>query len=180
MALLSRAFLRVVAAALSAALTAPPVLARVTPGEVAPDFELRDLAGRTERLSAWRGHIVLLDFWASWCAPCAAELSCLDELRKRHGAAVQLISVSIDRDAETARRFVAAKLPAAELRVLHDEGSEVLAEWGADGMPALYLIDRDGIVREAHDGAGGCHAVQPKLRELLGAETPLEDTPALP
>lgn len=134
--------------------------------DLAPDFELVDLDGRAHRLSGERGRVVLLDFWASWCAPCAAELSCLAELSERYGDDLSLVTVTIDRDADTARDFLARRSIGAA-KVLQDGGSDVFSEYGAGGLPALYLIDREGVVREVHDGAGGCRAIEPRLAELI-------------
>jgi thiol-disulfide isomerase/thioredoxin len=156
-----------------------PALGRATVAAPAPDFELVDLDGRSHRLSAERGRIVLLDFWASWCAPCAEELGCLVDLSRRHGEDVSLVAVTIDRDADTARDFL-AKRPLAPAKVLQDGGSDVLAEYGADGLPALYLIDREGVVREVHDGAGGCRAIEPKLGELLAPGAGVDGAPSAP
>jgi thiol-disulfide isomerase/thioredoxin len=139
---------------------------RAAVDDPAPDFELSDLSGGAHRLSSERGRVVLIDFWASWCAPCAAELGCLVELAGRHPQDVTLLAVTIDRDADTARTFV-AKRPLGAARVLHDGDSDVMSEFGADGLPALYLVDRDGIVRDLHDGAGGCRAIAAKLDGLL-------------
>ena len=162
------------------AATSPlPALARATVAAPAPDFELADLDGRSHRLSAERGRVVLLDFWASWCAPCAVELGCLVDLSRRHGADVSLVAVTIDRDADTARGFL-AKRPLGAAKVLQDGGSDVLSEYGADGLPALYLIDREGVVREIHDGAGGCRAVEPRLGELLAPRAVLDGAPSEP
>jgi peroxiredoxin len=148
---------------------------RTTVDDSAPDFELADLDGRTHRLSSERGRVVLLDFWASWCAPCAEELGCLAELAGRHAQDVTLLAVTIDRDAETARRFL-AEHPLGGAKVLQDHASDVMSEFGADGLPALYLIDRAGVVRELHDGVGGCRAIAPKLAELL-EPTPRAEEP---
>lgn len=177
---LARALRRGVAALGITLLGRGLAFAAVATGDPAPEIELPDLDGRTSRLSAFRGRIVLLDFWASWCAPCAAEMACLHELRARSPADVRILSVSIDRDADLARRFVAEKLPAGDFAVLHDASGEVLAEWGAEGLPALYLIDREGTVRDAQDGAGGCKAIEPALREVLGSPPPVEPSPAVP
>ena len=148
--------------------TPMPACARATAAEPAPDFALADLDGKVHRLSAERGKIVLLDFWASWCVPCGEELGCLAELRRRHGEELRIVSVTIDRDADTARGFLAKRALFPD-KVLHDGDSDVFSDYGADGLPALYLIDREGVVREVHDGAGGCRAVEPRLAEMLGA-----------
>jgi thiol-disulfide isomerase/thioredoxin len=162
------------------AATSPlPALGRATVAAPAPDFELADLDGRSHRLSAERGRVVLLDFWASWCAPCADELGCLVELSGRHAADVSLVAVTIDRDADSVRGFL-AKRPLGAAKVLQDGRSDVLSEYGADGLPALYLIDREGVVREVHDGAGGCRAIAPKLGALLAPGAVLDGAPSEP
>ena len=170
MAILSSTVRSRLALALLALLaSAPPCFARALEGAAAPDFSLPDLDNRERSLAAERGRVVLVDFWASWCAPCLEELVCLDALGRRHPDDVRLIAVNVDRDAETARDFLRARLPATGATVLHDGGSRVLGEYGADGLPALYLIDRGGEVRARHAGAGSCNAIEGKLTELLGA-----------
>lgn len=148
-------------------------LARASEGEPAPDFSLPDLDGHAHTLAARRGRVVLVDFWATWCAPCAEELACLEALRARHADDLALLAVSIDRDADTARAFRAKRLSAAGATFLHDGDSAVLGEYGADGLPALYLIDRGGTVRAVHDGSGGCRAVEAEVAALLGGRTPV-------
>jgi thiol-disulfide isomerase/thioredoxin len=154
--------------------------ARATEGDAAPEFSLPDLDGREHSLGSARGRVVLVDFWASWCAPCVDELVCLDALRRDHPDDLELIAVSIDRDADTARAFLKKRLPASGATVLHDGDSGVLGEYGADGLPALYLIDRAGTVRAVHDGAGGCREVAAEVAELLRASTPVAAGPAEP
>jgi thiol-disulfide isomerase/thioredoxin len=167
-----------VALACGRLLDAQPSFARATVGEAAPDFSLPDLDGRVRSLAAERGRIVLVDFWASWCAPCVEELACLDALGRRHPEDVRLLAVTIDRDAETARKFLRDRLPTADATVLHDGASAVLAEYGADGLPALYLVDRGGEIRALHDGAGGCREIEAELAELLREGAPV--APARP
>jgi peroxiredoxin len=137
-------------------------------GSIAPDFLLPDLEGRPVRLSEHRGRVVFLDFWATWCSACAPQLQCLSDVAARYGDRdVDVIAVSIDRNPTVVERFVAERLPSNRLTVLHDAASEVLARFGAEGLPALYLIDRAGRITATHAGDGGCDALQTKLERLL-------------
>ena len=142
----------VLAAALSVPVSAA-LAAGVAVGDPAPAFTLTDRDGKSVALSGLRGRVVCLDFWATWCATCKTALPALDALARRPGFEdVRFLAVNIDRDGEPADRFVAQNLPGAKLTLLRDGGGALLARFGADGMPALYLIDRDGVVRHVEAG----------------------------
>lgn len=158
------------AAALVAVLGATVARAgTVGAGDVVPAFTLPDWHGRPAAIAARRGHIVLLDFWASWCTTCRLALPGLDALARRHPD-VEVIAVSIDASRAAADRFLAERLPATVMTLLHDPGGDVFARFGPGGMPALYLIDRDGVVRLAEAGYA-----PPKLADV---ERQLERLPA--
>jgi len=127
--------------------------AGIAVGDAAPSFTLADRDGKPVALSELRGHVVCLDFWATWCATCKTALPALDALARRPGFEdVRFLAVNIDRDGEPADRFLAQNLPDARLTLLRDGGGALLARFGADGMPALYLIDQGGIVRHVEAG----------------------------
>jgi len=127
--------------------------AAVAVGNPAPVFNLAGLDGTQVALSDLRGQVVCLDFWATWCATCKSALPALDALARRPGfERVRFLAVNIDRDTELADRFLTERLPGTKLSVLRDPGGALLARYGADGMPALYLIDRDGVVRHVESG----------------------------
>jgi thiol-disulfide isomerase/thioredoxin len=135
-------------------------------GDAAPAFTLAARDGGQVTLADLRGHVVCLDFWATWCATCKAALPALDALARRSGFEdVRFLAVNVDRDAALADRWVAQNLPDPKLALLHDGGGALLARLGADGMPALYLIDRDGIVR--HVEAGYDTAALPGVERVL-------------
>jgi len=144
------------AALLALALFAPAVGALadgVGVGDPAPAFTLPDFGGGQVGLSELRGRVVCLDFWATWCATCKTALPALEALARRPGFEdVRFLAVNIDRAGEPADRFVAERLPGAKLTLLRDAGGALLARYGAEGMPALYLIDRDGVVRHVEAG----------------------------
>jgi peroxiredoxin len=122
-------------------------------GEQAPAFTLPAQDGRQVALADLRGHVVCLDFWATWCATCKSALPALDALARRPGFEdVRFLAVNIDKDGDLANRFVAEKLADVKLTLLRDRGGTLLSRYGASGMPALYLIDRDGVVRHVEAG----------------------------
>jgi thiol-disulfide isomerase/thioredoxin len=123
-------------------------------GERATDFTLRDLAGKPVRLSELRGSVVLLDFWASWCAPCKKELPALEALQKKYkdsGKKVVVLTVNIDKDRANAEKFLtAAKVK--QVRVLLDKEGAVAGQYDLPTMPTSFVIDAKGIVRYVHAG----------------------------
>jgi len=130
---------------------APPVhAALLPPGAPAPAFTRTGLDGKEVALSATRGKLVLLDFWASWCAPCIVELPHLMALEKRHGGKLQVIGVSMDDAAASAKEVV------ARYRVNYPVvmGDAAFGEryGGVLGLPEIYLIGRDGKVIKSWRG----------------------------
>jgi peroxiredoxin len=120
-------------------------------GSPAPDFVLKSVAGANLRLSEYRGQVVMVSFWASWCGDCRAQLEGLSELYSRYeGAGFQLLAVSLD----TTRRQAgdAAETMAVGYPVLHDAGGEVGKLYAVEKTPVAVLIDRDGVVRDVFEG----------------------------
>jgi peroxiredoxin len=138
------------------------------PGSLAPDFSLTDLAGKTLTLSAYRGKVVLLDFWATWCPPCRAEMPHFVELQNTHGqAGLQILGVSIDDAEPPVREFVTKyglNFPVAM-------GSVELAEQygGILGVPVAFLLDREGRIRYKHTGETDAAVFEREISELLAA-----------
>ena len=126
-------------------------------GDMAPDFSVRGFSGETVSLASLRGRYVLLDFWATWCAPCVASLPSLGRLHETFGADKRLaiLGLNIDSDPAQARRFVAArKLPGihASLGDRPDEQDQLLTRYAVSSVPAYILIGPDGkIVHRGSD-----------------------------
>ena len=121
------------------------------PGSSAPDFVLKSMTGENLRLSEFRGRVVLLTFWASWCGECRSQLEGLASLHERYSSAgLELLAVSLD----TRRRQVEDAMRAANVvyPVLHDVGGEVGQLYEVSSMPLVVLIDREGVVREVYEG----------------------------
>jgi peroxiredoxin len=148
--------------------TAPAAEAADLAGAPAPDFVLKSLSGENLRLSEYRGEIVMLSFWASWCGDCRAQLRGLADVHDRYRTAgVELLTVSLD----GARRQAEDTAAALDVRypVLLDSDGTVGAQYAVESMPTLVLIDRDGIVRDVFTGYrhGAEEQYLERVRDLL-------------
>jgi peroxiredoxin len=120
-------------------------------GSTAPDFVLKSMTGENLRLSEYRGRVVLLAFWASWCGECRSQLEGLGSLYERYSSAgLELLAVSLD----TRRSQVEDAMQAAHVAypVVHDAGGEVGQMYDVSSMPLVVLIDREGVVRDVFEG----------------------------
>jgi beta-lactamase regulating signal transducer with metallopeptidase domain/thiol-disulfide isomerase/thioredoxin/DNA-binding beta-propeller fold protein YncE len=117
-------------------------------GELAPDFVAERLDGGTARLSELRGKLVLLDFWATWCGPCVAELPTLKEIEQRSGDNPQfaLLSISCDNEAEAAKSFVEEHGLAWQHVNVGGTASRIPKDYTVRTLPATFLIGPDGRV----------------------------------
>ena len=113
------------------------------PGEAAPDFTVSD-GTNTVNLASYRGHVVLLNFWFSTCPPCIEELPSLLELH-RDMPKLDIIAVSVDEDAGTYKRFIAAHH--MDLITVRNPSASVPTLFHTVQFPETYLIDRNGIIR---------------------------------
>ncbi len=117
----------------------------------APQFSLLNMKGERVELSEFKGKPVLLNFWATWCGYCRKErphLNSLYNLYKDKGLVV--ISVSTDRSVEKVRKYL-KEIP-ADFIVLSDSDGRTAAEYGIRGYPSSFLIDRNGLVKQAFAG----------------------------
>jgi thiol-disulfide isomerase/thioredoxin len=158
--------------AASLLLTSAGVARSADEGEAAPAFAAKSLTGPgTVSLSTYRGKVVYLDFWASWCAPCQAALPALEELRKEFPAdQFQVIAVNVDQDPEKALRLLEKHkigYPSAA-----DPEGRLPATFNLKTMPTSYLIDRDGIVRLVHPGfrTSDVDGLRKKIQTLVEAK----------
>jgi thiol-disulfide isomerase/thioredoxin len=122
-------------------------------GTTAPDAEFAPLRGSEPlKLSALRGKVVLLDFWASWCVPCQEELPLLDEMATRlSDKGIEIIGVSIDEEKGDAETFLERK-KSWSLKLGHDPEQAGAKLFNPPKMPTSYVIDREGVVRHVNAG----------------------------
>jgi peroxiredoxin len=123
----------------------------VAVSDSAPDFTLKSLEGSNLRLEEYRGQVVLLNFWASWCGPCRQEMPLLDRLHHRYedtGFAVLGVNV----EGETAPAQDIVDKTSVTFPILIDDGQKVSQMYNLQAMPSTVVIDRDGVVRYIHLG----------------------------
>ena len=120
-------------------------------GQTAPDFALKSSSGENLRLSEYRGDVVMVNFWATWCGPCRQEMPILDELYSRYErVGFSLLGVNIDDKPAKAMNMVSEL--GVSFPVLFDSRKEVSELYDVDAMPVTLLIDREGTVRYVHQG----------------------------
>jgi peroxiredoxin len=132
----------------------------------APDFNLPLIDGGQLRLSSYRGKVVLLDFWATWCLPCREETPQFVDLQQKYGGeGLQIIGVSMDDSIDPVRPFYQQfhmNYPVAMGTA--DVGS---AYGGVLGLPIAFLIDRDGRIYAKHMGATDAAVFEKDITTLL-------------
>jgi peroxiredoxin len=128
-----------------------PAQARIAPSAPAPDFTLKSLDGPNLRLKEQRGKVVLVNFWATWCAPCREEMPQLNKLFDKYRASgFTLLGVNVDEDSRNAAG-IASQL-GVKFPVLLDSDKAVSKLYELSAMPSTVLIDRDGKLRFSHRG----------------------------
>lgn len=146
--------------------SAPPAEARV--GFAAPDFTLPQIDGQTLSLRALRGQVVILNFWATWCAPCRAEMPALDRVyRDRRGNGVVVVGVNQMETAAQVQRYLSQL--SLSFPIVLDEQGEVGRSYRVHALPTTYFVDRAGIIRDMVIGGPMSEAtLQSKIAALLG------------
>jgi peroxiredoxin len=125
---------------------------RKSSGKAAPEFTLKDASGQTVHLSDYRGKVVLLDFWATWCGPCKIEIPWFMDFEKQfknQGFAV--VGISMDEDGWTAIKPYVQNMK-MNYRVLLGNDEVSTAYGGLDSLPTTLLIDRQGGIASVHVG----------------------------
>ena len=119
----------------------------------APDFTLKTIDGNDFSLSSQKGKVVILDFWARWCAPCREEFPFLIELSNQNkDNAFSVVAVNIDKKAANAKAFIQKLKVEVPFIVPCDPDSKNPAIYGVENMPTTFVIDKKGIIRYIHKG----------------------------
>lgn len=141
-------------------------------GQTAPDFSAEIVAGdgRGDRvtLSALRGHVVMLDFWASWCPPCRESIPILGRVAARHASAGLLsFAVNVESDQSPERVIAAHRALDIMVPTLLDREYEAQSAFAVQALPTLVLVDREGVVRHLHTGVPDEAGLDRWIEELL-------------
>ncbi len=134
-----------------------------TIGCPAPNFKLSDLSGREVSLDQYRGRVVMLDFWATWCGPCRMTMPLLENLQKEYPNDLRLLAINLREPADMVRDYVRKQSISSE--VLLDEKGEVGDTYRSDSIPMQVLIDKQGVVR--HVTAGYSPRLASQLRSWI-------------
>lgn len=145
----------------------PQVVERhaVRVGDEAPNFRLPDLDGKVTSLSQFRGKVVLLNFWATWCGPCRIEMPAMEQLyRSFPRREFQILAVSTDSQGVAVTRPFQQQ-SGLTFPILHDTDMRTGVTYGARSLPMTLMVDRQGIVRQKIFGARDWDS--PEARELI-------------
>jgi thiol-disulfide isomerase/thioredoxin len=137
-----------------------------------PALELVDLNGATHRLEQYRGSVVLVNFWATWCGPCRAEMPSIERLRaSMRGKPFSVLAVNVGESGRVARDFV-ERLHVG-FTVLLDRDRSTTRAWGAHVLPASYIIGPDGSIRYSYLGEldWGSDEVRSRIEALMANGT---------
>jgi cytochrome c biogenesis protein CcmG/thiol:disulfide interchange protein DsbE len=132
----------------------------------APDFTLKDLYGKQVSLSGFKGKVVLLEFWATWCPPCQASVPGIERLYKSYaGKGLVVLGVSLDEGGwDSVKGF--AKESGITYPVLQGD-EDVTGKYMIRSIPALFLVDKDGMIAKQYLGAGYEDVIEQDIRTLL-------------
>lgn len=135
--------------------------------DTAPAFQLNDLDGKSFSLAEAKGKIVLLNFWATWCGPCRAEIPDLVDLQKRYADKLEIIALATDEDdADEVRRFVLESGINYRVAMISDEVR--LAYGGVAALPTSFVIDPQGRIVQKHVGLNDPAIYELEVKAMLG------------
>jgi peroxiredoxin len=128
-----------------------PALAATSSGP-APAFQLSGRGGKPIDLSQFKGQVVMINFWATWCGPCRQEMPLLEDIYKKYKAmGFTMLGVNVEPDAKGAEAWLAKQKPVT-FPIAFDTESKVSKMYGVAGMPSTVFVDRKGNIRIMHKG----------------------------
>ena len=135
-------------------------------GNLAPDFTITDIEGKKLALSDYRGKVVLLDFWATWCTPCREEIPHFVEMQQKYGPkGFQVVGISMDDDAKPVKAFYQEYKMNYPVAVGDDKLAESFG--GVLGLPVNFIIDSDGRIVRKFVGATEVSTFDKEVEALL-------------
>jgi len=144
-----------------------PVIRFVKDPDPAPEFKLKDLEGKDVTLQAYKGKIVLLNFWATWCGPCRAEIPSLVQLQTKYKDQMQILGMNVDDEDETEVRAV-VQGEGINYPVVMTSPQVRMAYGGIGALPTVFIINTEGRVVQKHIGLFNPVLYETEVRALLG------------
>lgn len=136
------------------------------PREAAAALRLKDIGGRTVDLSTYKGKIVLINYWATWCPPCRREMPSIEHLvEKIRSKDFVVLAVDVGEDADTIETFTSQLDTPLSFPILLDTDSKAMQSWRVAGLPTTYFIDRRG--RVAYTAIGGREFDHPDIERTV-------------
>lgn len=144
-----------------------PVTTGIEVGNAAPDFELQLLNGEKVKLSSFQGKKVILNFWASWCGPCQAEMPEMQEFHDTYGDETVILAVNMtttEKNLDVVKNYVKEK--GLTFPVLLDETNNVSTSYQVYSIPTSYYIDAEGIIRHKYIGAMSLDMMKSETKKM--------------
>lgn len=142
----------------------------VSGNPVAPKLKLLDMDGKQINLEQLKGKVVIVNFWATWCPPCRAEMPSLQRLWKKLGASkIQIVAVNVGEDADTVLGFMGTLDESPTFPIVFDKDSATLRAWPVRGLPTTFLIDKKGHI--AYRAIGGRHFDSPENIRFINEQS---------
>jgi peroxiredoxin len=137
-------------------------------GGRAPNFALADVEGRPVHLADYKGKVVMVNFWATWCGPCRAELPDIVTLYDTYRArGLEVLGLSADEDGPQMVKDFAQRNGLPYTIVMADDATQLA--YGIDAYPTTFVIDRDGVVRGRYVGAQSLQVLEAAVKPLLSS-----------
>jgi len=141
-------------------------LTALTPRPAAPAFTLKDLDGKTRKLSDYKGQVVLINFWATWCPPCRREMPSLERLYQiLKGEPFAVFAADQRESFDLVFAFTGELNPAPTFPILLDEKAKTSALWHVQGLPTSFIVDKQG--RIAYRAIGGREFDHPEIEATV-------------
>ena len=143
----------------------PSATGTVEVGQAAPPFNLKDLSGREVSLDQYKGKIVILDFWATWCGPCRMTMPMLDKIQEEYSGKLSVLAINLQEPKNMVREYVLKQNLSS--RVLLDEDYSIGTRYGTSAIPTQFLVDQNGIVRQIWTGYYPAAQIKAEINKLL-------------
>lgn len=153
---------------LSIALSFSALVSAESVNQKAPEITLPGMDGKTVKLSDFRGQVVMVNFWASWCQPCRTEMPYIEDIYKKYKKiGFTVLGVNVDENPAHGKKML-KEIPVS-FPIVFDSDNKMIEKYEVQAMPSTYMVDRKGNIRDIHRGykKGDEKAYENYIRKLL-------------